>query len=586
MAVSGSKSVQVTSWDTLKFSWEQTASSFNSASRVWTYSVYWQLELISTAYGAISSTAPKAWDVLIGDNYYSGTNTVGISNNSRKILASGTATLYHNILENPNVFTFNYSFNQTFDIDFDGWVGTKSGSGVGEIAVDVVKSTLTANNGTLGSAQTLTINRQISSLTHTITYACGTASGTIATQTSDATVSWTPPLTLASQNTVGTTVSVTFTITTYSGGADIGSNTKTITCSIPASVKPSCSVTVTDPTGYADVYGGYVQGQSKLAIKVTPQVAYGAEITAYAVTADGNSFTTSEVTTAVVQSTGTLTINASVTDTRSRTGSASKTVAVLPYARPVINTLKVHRCNEDGTENDRGLYAKVTYAYTIDTLGGKNGMSGYIQYKKTTETEYTTVALPTALIVTEGTFIFAADDGSTYDVQLLVADNFISVGHRTALSTAYTLIHYAPNGKGITFGGIRNDGGFNIVDMPFKINDIDVDYVVEQGEVDGWFYRKWNGGFAECWKIYYGTGIVSAKNNYSGFYYSETIMVPFPFTFTNLPTVTVDGGSVTYMNFVRTFGRYSDMASFTVVSLMDAGNVDITVDIKAIGRWK
>jgi hypothetical protein len=212
-------------------------------------------------------------------------------------------------------------------------------------------------------------------------------------------------------------------------------------------------------------------------------------------------------------------------------------------------------------------------------------MSGFIQYKKTTETEYTSQGLPTAFTVTNGSYIFAADDGSTYDVQLLIADGFVSVGHRTTLSTAFSLIHYAPSGKGITFCGIRNNDAFNIVDMPFKIDDVDVDYIVEQGEVDGWFYRKWNGGFAECWKVYYGS-VNSAKTNYSGFYYSETVSVPFPFTFTNLPTVTVDGGSVTYMNFVRVFGKYSDKASFSVVSMMNAGTVDITVDIKAIGRWK
>jgi hypothetical protein len=212
-------------------------------------------------------------------------------------------------------------------------------------------------------------------------------------------------------------------------------------------------------------------------------------------------------------------------------------------------------------------------------------MSGFIQYKKTTETEYTSVELPTAFSATNSAHIFAADDGSTYDVQILIADSFVSVGHRTTLSTAFSLIHYAPSGKGITFGGIRNNDAFNIVDMPFRINDVDVDYIVEQGEIDGWFYRKWNGGFAECWKIYYGQ-VNSGNTNYSGFWYSETVTVPFPFTFTNLPTVTVDGGSVTYMNFVRVFGKYSDKASFTVVSMTNAGTVDVTVEIKAIGRWK
>jgi hypothetical protein len=48
----------------------------------------------------------------------------------------------------------------------------------------------------------------------------------------------------------------------------------------------------------------------------------------------------------------------------------------------------------------------------------------------------------------------------------------------------------------------------------------------------------------------------------------------------------VDGGSVTHMNFVRVFGKYSEKATFALLSLMDLGNVDIIVDIKAIGRWK
>lgn len=488
--------------------------------------------------------------------------------------------------------SFGYSFSQYFGITFSGsQIGSVSGSGSATLDTIPRASNFTISEGTLGMAQTINITRQHTAFTHGLTYSCGGVKTQLicAWNTTTESVSFTPPLDLAWQAVNGNRVWVDIHLQTYhSDGTPIGNTiTKGVWMSIPASVKPSCSVVVSDPTGHADnpYLGAYVQGQSKLAIKVTPQTSYGSAITKCIITADGNTYTTPEVTTPVIRSTGKLAINVSLTDTRGRTHSTSTTVNVLPYTPPVITTLKVHRCDADGTENDRGLYGKVTYGYAIDT-SLSNGMDGYIQYKKSTDSEYSTHELARLASVNDGTFIFAADDGSTYDVQLLITDSFVSVGSRTTLSTAFTLMHYAPSGKGITFGGIRNTDGVNIVGMPFRLNDVEVDYIVEQGEVDGWFYRKWNGGFAECWKLYYGNDIDSGEKNYSGFYYTSPITVPFPFTFSNLPTVTVDGGSTNYVNLVRVFGKYSDKASFIVVGMMDAGNVDVTVDIKAIGRWK
>lgn len=591
MAKSGSTSVEVTSWNRLVFRWWQIGQSVVNNL---TY-VGWELLLVAETYGYIDSSTSKPWIVTVNGTEYNGTNTVGISNNTTRTLASGTTTVKHDA---DGTKTFSYSFSQSFSgITFsDVALGVVSGSGSGTL--DTMPSVkFTVSDGILGVEQSINVTRPNATFTYGLTYSCGSVKTQLICpwNSTSATVSFTPPLDLSWQGVNGNRVWVDIHLQAYYGDSTPVGNTitKGVWMTIPESVKPSCSVAVSDPTGYKDKYGAYIQGQSKLTITVTPRSSYGSQVTQYTTTTDGNIFTKSDVltevqtfTTPVIQSTGTLAINAAVTDTRGRSGSASINITVLPYARPVINTFKVHRCDADGAENDRGLYCKVTYGYTIDTLYGKNGMSGYIQYRKTSETEYTSVELPKEYSVTDGTYIFAADDGSTYDVQLLLADDFVSVGHKTTLSTAFSLIHYAPSGKGITFGGIRDNDSFNIVGMPFKINDIDVDYIVEQGESDGWFYRKWNSGFAECWKIYYGYGITSAKTHYSGFYYSETVSVPFPFTFTNLPTVTVDGGSVTYMNFVRVFGKYSDKASFSVVSLMDAGNIDVTVDIKAIGRWK
>ena len=259
MATSGSKSVAVTSWDTLKFSWElQSQSVANNTS-----TISWKLELIADSSGRIDSSAKKNYSITVNGTKYTGTNSVGIAANSTITLKSGSTTIAHN---SNGTKTFSYSFSQEFSITFSGTeIGTKSGSGSGTLPTIARKSSLTASNGTLGTAQTLTVSRYDSSFTHTITYKCGTATGTVATKSSSTSVSWTPPLSLASQNTTGTSVSIVLTIETFTGDTSIGTNTKTITCAIPASVKPTVSLSVSDSLGYASTYGGYIQGsQGKL----------------------------------------------------------------------------------------------------------------------------------------------------------------------------------------------------------------------------------------------------------------------------------------------------------------------------------
>jgi hypothetical protein len=570
---------------TLQVNWSATPSVENNASTPFLDIYLVQKSTWSIGVGSRASTA------VINGTTYNWTASA-VSNGGGVTTKIGSVTGYpitHNADGSKSiVITVTYPIQATISGTYYSKITASA-----TVYLDNIPrvSDFTISEGTLGVGQNITVTRQSTAFTHGLTYSCGSVKTQLicAWNTTASSVPFTPPTDLAWQAPNGTRVWVDVHLQTYYNGNPIGGVvTKGVWMNIPESAAfcPQCSVAVSDPTGYADKFGAYIQGQSKMTIKVTPYTAYGSNIVAYSVTADGTTFNRSEVTTPVIRSTGTVGINVSVKDTRSRYGYASDTIEVLPYTPPVINQLKVHRCDEDGTENDRGLFAKVTYGYTVDTIGGKNDMSAFIQYKKTTDTQYTDVSLPKAFVVDENTFIFPADDAHAYDVQISIADSLIATSDRTTVSTGFSLIHYATSGRGITFGGIDNSDGFHIINIPFTIEGVEVDYIVEQGEIDGWFYRKWNGGFAECWKVYYGTGINSAVNNYSGFYYSETITVPFPFIFTNLPTITVDGGSSNYMNFVRVFGKYSDKASFVVVGMVNAGNVDVTVDIKAIGRWK
>lgn len=463
MATSGSKSVTVTQWDTLKFSWETTSQSIVNN----TSTISWKLQLISGSDGRIDSSSSKKWSVTVNGTTYSGTNTVGIANNATKTLASGTTTITHN---SNGTKTFSYSFSQEFSITFSGTsIGTKSGSGSGTLDTIARKSTLTASNGTLGTAQTLTVTRFDSSLTHTITYKCGSATGTIVTKSSDTSLSFTPPLTLASQNTTGTSVSIVFTITTYSGSTDIGSNTKTITCSIPASVKPSVSLSVSDSVGYASKYGAYVQGMSKFKVAITASGSNGSTIKAYKTAVDGKSYSTASFTTDVVSGTGTLTINVTVTDSRGRTATASTTVSVLAYTSPKITAFTVFRCDAEGNSSSAGAYLAAKFSSSITALSNKNTASYTLQYKKTSESSYTSITLSNysgQFSVSNGVYIFPAETSSSYNIVLTAADAFQSVGKTATGSSVKKLWSALTSGLGFAFGKVAELEG--VLDVAFK----------------------------------------------------------------------------------------------------------------------
>lgn len=326
--------------------------------------------------------------------------------------------------------------------------------------IDPAGSVLSASNGTLGTAQTLSATRYTSSFTHTLTYTCGTASGTIAEKSTATSFSWTPPLSLASQNTTGTSVSVKLTLNTYSGSTFVGpSSTKTITCSIPSSVKPSVSFTLTDVNGIDDIYGSPVQGLSAIKIELSETLAYGSAIASRSISVDGNTYTTAPVTTPVLKTAGDSPVTATIKDKRGRSGSVSYTMKVQAYNAPSITSLTVHRCDADGTENDQGDYIQVKFSAAVTSLSSKNTAAYSLKYKKNSASAWTTktfTELNNVYAVTDKTFIFEADESSAYDVEVSATDRHSTTTRQTSASTAFSLMDFHPSGTGLRFGGVAS----------------------------------------------------------------------------------------------------------------------------------
>lgn len=358
-------------------------------------------------------------------------------------------------------------------------LGTNAPRGTGSwqytLAVDPAGSDISASNGTLGVQQTITITKRNAAFTDTITWSCGSQSGTIVTGSLGTSFTFTPSISLAAENTAGISVPITFTTKTYSGPTLIQSKSVTVTEAIPATVKPSVTVALDDPTGYAATYGDYVQGKSTLHIVTTPTLAYSSPINSYSVSADGRVYNAPEVTTPVLQNTGAQTVSATATDKRGRTSDAdTASYNVIPYAQPFLSSSAIQRCEQDGTPSPDGHYMSIDFEGVITTLNNINSAVWAIRYSQDGGS-WVDVALPSLTGNYNPTHqeIIAAADASTFDVQVLATDDFgqVIVGTGT-IGIAFTIMNWRTDGDGMAIGGINTAAGLQIyMDADF-IGDI------------------------------------------------------------------------------------------------------------------
>lgn len=371
-------------------------------------------------------------------------------------------------------------------------------------------SSITVGAGTLGTAQTITITPAVATFKHTLSYTCGTASGTIGTEKTSATsVLWVPPLDLAKQNISGTSVNATVTCKTYSGDTLIGEKSVNVMLNIPTSVAPDASLTITDAEGYFDTFGAFIQSKSRFNIGVQTTTAYGASISKVEINANGAVYKSTPTVTDVITGTGQQTITATVTDSRGRTKTVTQAVNVLEYNPPAITALEPRRCDEDGSPNEQGEFVKVTYAYIATALNDVNRVTLLLLHKKTSETSWQTETLISSQAIYTATadVIIPADDMNSYDIRLRIKDllsDFIDAD--TSASTAFSILTIGASGRVISFGkspeieeGVEFgfDAFFNNgIHLP---NGTMMDYIIETGETNGYKYRKSASGIIELW---------------------------------------------------------------------------------------
>ena len=339
-------------------------------------------------------------------------------------------------------------------------------AGSRSITLDAIPmaSAISAVAAPLGSEMTVSLVKAASGMTDTITWQCGTQSGTIASNSAASSFTWTPPLSLASQAPDSTSVSITLTTATKNGSTAAGSSSVTVSCPIPAGVKPTVSLAVSDEMGYLATFGSYIRSQSKARVITTAAGVYGSAITGISVTC-GTLTGSGENLLFALANAGTVTVSVTVTDSRGRTAAAEVQIYVADYSPPAPEITALYRCNADGTAAADGAWAKAEIRCAVTSLGGKNTAACVLKYRVRGTSNWTEKA-----VTAPGSTVFAASTDSDYQVQLTVSDSFNTVsGGISLLPAAFALLDFERTNKAVGIGQRAGTAGTLSVGLPIKM---------------------------------------------------------------------------------------------------------------------
>ena len=351
-------------------------------------------------------------------------------------------------------------------------LGTKTLSGTANLDTIPRASSVSASNMTMGTESTITVSKKNSNFTHRVYYSFGSKSNVeITNGAASGNVSFTPPLSLASEIPNATSATITIRCVTYNGSTQVGTATKSVKLSVPSSVKPSVSgITLTEAvSGLNAKFGAYIQGRSKINGTVNTTTAYGSAIASYRIEINGAVYTSRTFTTGFLKNSGSQTIKVTVTDRRGRTSNAyTTTYNVLAYVEPKITSFSVVRYKDANTQADDGQFVKVLIKGTVTGLSNKNTVALGYKYRLASQSTYTeaSTGVTNYSFTYESELLSGFNENSSYIFEANLADYFTSTITTFTLPTAFTTMDILADGTGVAFGKVAEEqdcleSGFN-----------------------------------------------------------------------------------------------------------------------------
>lgn len=327
-------------------------SAWNSQNTAGNYSTLnVQVFLSASSYAMISTAETRPLTMTIDGGSEIVQVNPSINYGQRKALLQKDYRINHNADGTKPQF----NISAKFDINISNY---GSATATQAIKLPDIKRASTSSNisGTLGSAVTINITRQMTTFKHNLKYDFKGSTGTIATNV-DTSYSWTLPTSFADLLPNDLSGTGTLIVETLSGSTVIGENRYTITATIPdtATYKPTlASVSLSDAN---TATGSLITGTNFVRIMSRPKVAFGtatgkngSTIKSYNaevvgknkfITGNGSNFD-------MLDFTGSAVIRATVTDSRGLTSApVDTTINVLDYFLPQVVSAKITRAQSD-----------------------------------------------------------------------------------------------------------------------------------------------------------------------------------------------------------------------------------------------
>jgi hypothetical protein len=335
-----------------------------------------------------------------------------------------------------------------------------------KIPLNVTAPTLSASSVNFNSSvNVVTSDPDNASLKYDITYAFGSATGSIGTNLSAGTKAWTVPNSLMAQIPSATSGVIKINVTAKSeAGEELASWQLDLTANVPTSVVPTISaLTVAEAATIPSALSGlYIQSKSKFTVTGTAAGAQGSTISKYSTTVDGATYSGATFTSNFIKSSGTVAVKMTVTDSRGRTASKTTNVTVQAYTPPTISAVSAYRCTSStsSTAKPDGGYICVKPTGSVTSLSSKNTKACKIYYKKSSASSYTATNLSVDYTLDTEFGIFTADINSSYDVYVTLQDAFSTTTfYCPQVSSGGAYIHIPPDRSGMGLGKMREASG-------------------------------------------------------------------------------------------------------------------------------
>lgn len=441
------------------------------------------VEAVENSYNIAANTSNVTINLYLKANgtyfhqyYCTGGITVGgssVKNYSAYYSLSGA---YATMLLATYTGDFTHNNDGTLTLSIAGSIEGPSGGtyrpGSGSVTLSLPLTTIprassvSAVSGTIDSQLSIAISRHSSSFTHTLVYSFGSASGTIASQTSSVSVPWVPPLELLRQIPNASYGTGKITCYTYSGGTHIGTSENTLTLYAPGSIKPVVSfgwatiVPYNEGTAAANVKT-FVQGYSKAKIlfdksKIDMSGCYGSSISHYRVVTGTQNIDDPFITATLTQS-GDISVTCYVYDTRGACETETITIHVNEYAHPTMRDIACYRCDKNGLASETGTYFFARATGVISSLAGLNFMTIRARYRTSTGdfSDYLPMQSKTDHIFGGGYISYK----STYIIEISLVDALGKPAMFTAPIPSEDLFFKGRDeGDGAAFGGHPEEG--------------------------------------------------------------------------------------------------------------------------------